>query len=428
MSHSFIHAFRIPLASAVAMVLAGLVFRASGQTASQPQPSLPQARVVLKDKSFRDVVLVEKQKDAIAYREPGGPANVTLSIPLASIESVEFTIQYEDGALFKAKTENNWTGVCLVLLPVVSPLLPYLDLPRNNAAGMTLETAIALMKSAAAIDTPAATEKEKARMKRLYAEARRLLKSLPDAEWFADADIAQLKAVQCLISMDEIKQAETEMQAVRVPEPGDASYGLYWLTSANLLTTQRKYRPALNAVVKSIDFENKDVETFPDALMLSGRLYEELQEPYRARDVYYEIARLFGDTPWHTEATNRLQVVVSKGQVKVKEKAAIESVFFGLDEDLNPKVDMVLRGESFDKAKSIESEQTIDDVVNSASEDAAKKAKEDEAAGKPAPPPPVTAPPPAAPPPSVTAPSSSSKSSGPKSGGQGGAKKSGKAQ
>ena len=422
MSPSTPRSIRMVLAAAAATVFGGLAPCAPAQTASPPQSDLLQARLILKDKSFRDIVLQEKRKDAIAYCEPGGPTNISLALPLANIESVDFTIKYDDTALFQAKLNHNWTGVCLVLLPVINPLLPYLDLPKNNAADLTLETAVAVMKSAGSLDTPSATEKDKTRMKLLYGEARRLLKSLPTDEWFADADVAQLKAVQCLISMDEIKQAATELGAIRVPEPGDAAYGLYWLTSANLLTVQRKYRPAMDAVVKSIVFETKDIETFPDALMLSGRLYEELLEPYRARDVYYEIARLFGETPWYTEATNRLQILVGKGQVKAKEKVPIENVFFGLEEDVNAKVQMVLKGESFDKAKPLEPDQTVDDVVNSAADDAAKKAKEAAEAGEPPPPPSVTAPPPAAPPPSAPP---STPPSATKSGGHGAAKKTG---
>lgn len=384
-----------------AIVMAAILLPRLGSAQSS---SLPQATLTLTDKNTREVLLQSVSKDSVTYCELNGPTNVSLSVPLTNLKSVEFLIRYDDSALFQAKLARNWNGVCLVLLPTITPLMPYVRLPNNNAADLAMEAAVAIMKSAALLNGPSATDKDRTRARLYYAEARKILTAMPTEDWYADADAAQIRAVQCLIGMGELQKASDELENVRVPEIGDASYGLYWLTQATLLFEQKKYRPAIDAIVKSIDFETKDIETFPDALMLSGRIYEDLLEPYRARDVYYEIARLFGETPWHTEATNRLQLLVSKGQVKAKESASVEQVFFGLDEDVNAKVQMVLKGESFDKAKLGEQDQSVDDVVSSAEEDAKKKSSNTSGEAPP-PPPAVTAPPPATPPPATPPPS-----------------------
>ena len=83
-------------------------------------------------------------------------------------------------------------------------------------------------------------------------------------------------------------------------------------------------------------------------------------EPYRARDVYYEVAKLFPDTEWAKSAREHLQFIMDKGLTKDKEKSDIEIVFFGLNEDVNAKATALLKGST--RSLSLEDTDTTIDV------------------------------------------------------------------
>jgi len=168
-----------------------------------------------------------------------------------------------------------------------------------------------------------------------------------------------LKAILCLIALKNAKQAEKELKKIRVPDVGDQTLGLYWYAMAALREANGENRAAMNAVVKSIAFENKDIEIFPDALMMSGRLYEALLEAHRARDVYYEVARLFPGTDWARSAKTRLQFIMDQKLTQSKEVIGIERTFFGLDEDVNAKASALLKG-TLDVDKP-EAEESLDE-------------------------------------------------------------------
>jgi hypothetical protein len=63
-----------------------------------------------------------------------------------------------------------------------------------------------------------------------------------------------------------------------------------------------------------------------------------MQEWYRARDVYYEIAKIFPFTDWSETAVRRLRFIMNGGLTREKEKVEVETVFFGLNEDMNKNV------------------------------------------------------------------------------------------
>ena len=126
------------------------------------------------------------------------------------------------------------------------------------------------------------------------------------------------------------------------PNPDDDAYGAYNLAYAYLGYLREETLGAMENVVESIAFETKDVDTFPDALMLSARCYELQNSWHRARDVYYEVACLFRNTHWHDLAMDRLRFIVSEGLTTAKEQAQVSNVFFGVEEDMDKKVNELL--------------------------------------------------------------------------------------
>ncbi len=296
--------------------------------------------VLRQDKNTLDVELVGHEGDKIFYREQGGPREAWLTMRQDTVTSLDFNIRFEDDTFSRAYATRNWNVVVTTLWPMITPLMPYVGIKNNNAAGYAYALGSAMVKVADGYRKTRTEDKAS----RLYLEADKILNRVAAAEWFEDADSALLKAVLCQIALTNFPQAELQLKAAREPEVGDASWGLYWYTQAVLKNARGESRVAMNDVVRSLVFENKDIDVFPDALMLSGRLYETLMEPHRARDVYYEVAKLFQETEWAKSARERLQFVMEKGLTKDKEKSDIEIIFFGLNEDVNAKAAAFLKG------------------------------------------------------------------------------------
>jgi len=337
-----------PASPAVALLLLTLALASPvGLSAQDKTPPPPERPIAVKatlriDDVFKDVDLVGRDKDLLFYRPPGGPEGASITVKLESITDGQFALNFDSEAAAKALMGERWGEASALLLPVITPLLPYLDVKENNGVGMAMQTGVALMKAARTM--PATNEVTQAKITAVYQRAYSILKAVSKVEWSLDAELGALRAVQCLAAIGETDRATKELAAIRDPSPGDESFGLYWLAKAQLAYSKGQTKDAMNASVKSVSFDNKNIETFPDALFMTGRCYEDLLEWYRARDVYYEIARLFPGTSHGDTAREKLKYLMDKGFTKEKEKSAIETVFFGLDEDVNAKASALLKG------------------------------------------------------------------------------------
>ncbi len=399
-----VHAGLLAAATAAWLVVPAGTFAQAPATAPSPTPATNAApsivahiRVDEKGSEAKDVEFVSREGDKLFYRQQGGPREASTTLNLATLQEVDFDLHFDDTALNQARVTRNWSSVAALLYPSIVPLLPYVDLKENNAADFALELGAAMMKAG---ETALAKGTDTNKVNRLYAEARRVLVAVSGAAWFQGAEIARLHAIQCLIAMGELKEATRELKEARSPDVGDNAYGLYWFVEANLRLARGNTRSAMDAVVKSLVFEDKDIETFPDALMFSGRCYEALLEFHRARDVYYEVARLFPQTEWETTARQKLQSIMDRGLTKTKEVSAVENVFFGIDEDMESKANALLKGVD---GKAVEA--PTDDSIEDGKDDdapAAKKKTDDDGNPEAPPPPPAPVAAPVAPPATVT--------------------------
>ncbi|MBL7077631.1 MAG: hypothetical protein ISS31_09170 [Kiritimatiellae bacterium] len=102
------------------------------------------------------------------------------------------------------------------------------------------------------------------------------------------------------------------------------------------------FSAALEGAVRAVCFANKDIDVFPDALLMSGRCYEKLESYHRARDVYYEAGRLFPGTPAGKAARTHLKEIRDAGHTKGEEPDSLVNVFFGVKEDMNSLADKLL--------------------------------------------------------------------------------------
>lgn len=346
LSPAMVMRFAISLAVAAALLFhpagVGAQTTAPAPDKAPPKPAVVPAVLTI-DKDLKEVDLVGRQDNAIFYRPRGGPEGASLTLKVDAITDGEFTLEYDKQTVARAMFGERWAELASLLLPVVTPLLPYLDINENNGVSLAMDASLALLKAAKTL--PGEDEANKARRIALYRRAYSMFKYIGKAAWSPDAELATLRAVECLTAVGDLRQAGEELEAARVPEAGDESYGLYWLVKAGIEYANKKTREAMNSAVKSVVFDNKNIETFPDALFLTARCYEDLLEWYRARDVYYEIARLFPGTGHAVTGREKLKNLLDKGLTKDKESSPIESVFFGLDEDVNERVRALLKSD-----------------------------------------------------------------------------------
>lgn len=351
---------------------------------------------IWRDKESLEVSLVGRNDDevAVAGGVPNAPGN---RIEYAKIQRAHFEIEYDRYKVAKAIRENDWSTAVTTLLPAVKPMLPYLAIPENNAAELAMDVGTYMMRAAARTARTAGDDLGKqALATNQYEAAYKILQDCSRAQWSSVGQVGMLKGCRCLLAMGKVKTAQFFVNQMTEPMPGDAALGHYWLIRAELDWRAKKYHEAMDAVLKSVCFESKDVETFPDALLLSARCYEELLDPYRARDVYYEVARIFPRTDWSAVAIERLKPIMDKGLTREKEKSAIENVFFKTADDMNKLADQLLK----EGEKPVVAEVEEPDVTPSSKSDkpAAKKPGADEPeaeaapAAAPAPAPPAAKP------------------------------------
>ncbi len=316
---------------------------ARGQAATARKPGASKLRPVTAYVSVNNqerlVTFVDRTRDTVSFVLGERPVGARQTIEIAQFDAVFFDLGKIDwGELHMAVRRQQWTRAIRLLAPFITPLLPYLDLPENNGVEYALSMGDYMMRAANLSLQAARTPKQREAAEEQYRRAYTVLRRVQRAEWSSAGQIADLKSLQCLLALDRPQAARKLFQEAIEPNPGDRAYGLYWLIRAQLDLHSEDFRAAMEAAVKSLCFENKDIDTFPDALMISARCYEELLEWYRARDVYYEVARIFPKTDWSRAARARLQFIMDKELTKAEEKSAVETVFFGLQEDMNKLV------------------------------------------------------------------------------------------
>ncbi len=290
----------------------------------------------------KKITLVGRKGDSVIFTESDTGVGIRLSLSADKIEEMIFDLKYEATDIYKFVRDKNWNKAVRYLLPIVKPTFSYLDINNNNAIELSMDLGTYMMSGAKVQRKKAKNDEDLKVAKKQYAGAYNVLKYVAKAEWSPLYDVAALKQVECLLELKKAKTAGRLFSKIMEPEIADIYYGRYWLMAARLKLIQGKYRAAMDAAVKSVCFQNKDIATFPDALLITAQCHEELQDWFRARDIYYEVARVFPKTEWSEIATRRLRFIIKNGFTKKDEKSSIQNVFFGLNEDVNELVKELL--------------------------------------------------------------------------------------
>ena len=295
------------------------------------------ARLWTDDDKILATVLLGRADGEVVYAKPDSPGKLEGVLPLAKIQRAAFEVAPDYDALVKARRNRDDPAVCRVLAAAYAPTYPFLDLPGNNAVEPVATLASTMMQVAAKTRRTADTDEARARAGRQYESAGEVLSSLAEARnWSPEGQLAVIKFCECLLARGKVKTAAFHLDEFPEPMPGDAAYGHYWLARGLLAEERGDTREALRAAILSVDFDNKNGESFPAALMLSARSYEELEEWHRARDIYFEVAQLFQNTDWGDDACARLRFILDSGKTAGRESdQAIENAFFGVTEDID---------------------------------------------------------------------------------------------
>jgi len=265
-------------------------------------------------------------------------------VGVGEIQAIDFKVELEDYELQALLARKKWDDAAAMVLKAFQPTFEYIDLYGNNAAEYLLDAASCLVKSARdeMVGLPM-DKKVNDSVKKKLTLAYKVFKIVEKAEWYPGAKTAQLKGVQCLIFLGEFDKANEKFDKITEPLVGDLSYGLYWLMKGTLLFQKGNPKESLVASIKSVDFDTKDIDSFPDSLLLSGLCYEHILDYHRARDLYFAAAKLFQNTEWGNDAYNRLKYIMDKKLTAKVETADIDKVFFDSDENMNKKVEEFMK-------------------------------------------------------------------------------------
>jgi tetratricopeptide (TPR) repeat protein len=323
---------------ALALLLSAVATgRSAAQGAAQaaPPPANLPAQLRLKD-STKDVVLVGRRGTKVLYCFSDMSRNV-LAIDAKEIQRLRVRFEYDTAALGKAVAAQDWVAASNLLTRVIWPALPFLDLKGNNATPLALRTGVYLMRAAMVKTAGGFTHESRRAADIDYRTAYTILSTVGKADWYDRANEGALRALICLVLLNRIDTAKAELERIAEPDASDDTYGLYWLAQAHLSSAEQQSLAAMDHVSLAVDFETHDIDTFPDALLLSAKCYEAIEDWYRARDVYYEMGMLFSKTYWGDIATRRLKYIMEQGLTDTPEEARIRNVFFGIEEDMNAK-------------------------------------------------------------------------------------------
>lgn len=281
---------------------------------------------------------------ASVYRASEEGTDVPVKTSLGDIVGLDFDVNYDRFAVAKAMARGDWGTAIPILRKAYSPFFPYLDVAGNNVLEGAYDLGVTMFKSARATMRKAKTDDEREQARRQFAAAQEVFSACAKAGWSSYGTLAQLRLCHCMIKIDAEKalRAARLVAAIAEPQPGDETYGYYWLLKAELARLAGDTEAELDAAIKSLVHENKDIETFPDALLLSAQCYETIGDPHRARNVYYEVAKLFPGTDWAADALTRLRLVVGSGLTGGGEDTTTENAFFGLEEDMDALVRKLL--------------------------------------------------------------------------------------
>ena len=261
------------------------------------------------------------------------------TIPLKDIQRSTFITPYSPYKSRVLERQKKYSKAAAEIISGLAPALNYVKVPENNLVAPLFDAAYLYLKAASVYNDKKSPDYNKEKAQVEYAKAYRVFKKITQAKWYFGSELAKLNTIFCNIRMNKLEIAEKHFKTFDEPTLGDASYGLYWLIDGLLKIYKNKPNKALDSIVKSIVFDTKNINTFPESLLLSAYCYEDMLDNYRARDTFYEVSELFQGTPEGEIAFSSSQFIRERKLTEEAEAVGLEKIFFDSIEDVNKKVD-----------------------------------------------------------------------------------------
>lgn len=324
------------------------------EATKRPELHKPIPAILRAGKEKRKVYLVQRDGDTVRYKvKLDNPAIV--GVDVSKLTDIAVRLEYKRKTAFEAEQNGRYAEAISVLLPAVKPHLPYLDIPGHDAIDLAMRTGCTLFHGGMQLFEAGLDDERPERAERFLRAARNLFQVCSEAKWWDRAEDAQYRVLLCTVMLGEREEAAKTLETAVGPPTDVRGYGAFWLAKGFYSYAAENYDAAADAASQSLLFEHKDLSVFPYALLLSGACFDQMGMPYRARDVYFETARLFHRTPPGQVAIERLVEILASGRVDEEEQDKIANVFFADKEDLDKRINDFL--ELLGKADEVEADE-----------------------------------------------------------------------
>lgn len=213
--------------------------------------------IVMKKGGAQEVVLVGRTDNGVRL-QPKGAGGGDYVVTFDQIDEVRFVLPSGLNRAQDAWNQGQWDLVATILRPVVTPLVPYLDLPKNN--GVTLARYLAdALRRAGKFDEALA-----------YYDRMRLQAAADDAAQ------AGIWTAHCHVMANRLDPAWKTVQSVKVPKGNDELQALAQYVRAQVRFAQKDYLATLDEVARGISFSRMESESYPEMLFLAAQCYEAL--------------------------------------------------------------------------------------------------------------------------------------------------------
>ena len=260
-------------------------------------------------------------------------------MPIKDIETIEFITKLDSYQTKVLERQGKYAEAAVYIIQNLAPALKYIKIPDNNLVDHLFDAAYLYMDAAATHSDKRGPAYDPKKAKVEYVKAYSVFKKITEADWCYTATLARLNMAYCALRLKKRSIADKIFAKIDEPALDDAAFGLYWLVDGMMKFEDKKYAPALDSAIKALVFDTKNIHVFPQALLLSAYCYEDTLDYYRARDVYFEVARLFHNTPEGRIAFASIQFIRERKLTDEAEDVGIEKVFFNSIEDINKTID-----------------------------------------------------------------------------------------
>lgn len=208
--------------------------------------------------------LLGRRGDVVLARPSGAQAG-TVSFRINALRAVRFALPANREPYAAAVREGQWRKAAAWMKPWIAPLLPYLDLPDNNALAVAIQYADALRSGGE------------------FADALSVYERIRACATPALADRMALWSAYCELERKNWDEADARWQAVKPPPHHSDAFLLYHLIGGRLLLRQHRPTDALDHLAQGAALGELENDLYPENLFTLAGVYREVAREMQQR-------------------------------------------------------------------------------------------------------------------------------------------------